>query len=71
MKYMFNIEKSGFRPREYVGYGGGRAWRIRKHGCGGFEAYARDGAGYERADTLAKLSDKLAALNLPAIDRTR
>ena len=63
MRYLFNIEKSGFRPREYVGYGGGRMWRIRKHGCGGWETYAPD---YMRADTLEKLSEKLAALTLEA-----
>lgn len=34
MNYLFNIEKSGFRRFEYVGYGGGAVWKIRKNGCG-------------------------------------
>jgi hypothetical protein len=68
MNDLHNIEKSAIRPREYVGYGGGRAWRIRKHGCGGWETIAPD---YMRAQTLAELSKKLEALPQPAIDRTR
>lgn len=27
-----NIEKSAFRKGEYVGYGGGRVWRIKRVG---------------------------------------
>lgn len=32
MKSYTNIEKSAFRKGEYVGYGGGRVWRIKRVG---------------------------------------
>mgnify|MGYP000022598640 CR=1 FL=1 len=31
MPALHNIERSGFRRGEYVGYGGGRSWRVRKN----------------------------------------
>jgi hypothetical protein len=74
MNALHNIEKSAIRRFEYVGYGGGAVYRVRKHGCGGWEAFARApwmDCQYLRADTLAKLSAKLEALPQPAIDRTR
>jgi len=72
MKYLPNIEKSAFRRFEYVGYAEGRVYRVRKHGCGGWEAWLQnpqpiDGYGtptddgYLRAATLAKISEMLAA----------
>jgi hypothetical protein len=33
-----NIERSVFRHREYVGYGGGVVWRIRRFGRSGWHA---------------------------------
>jgi hypothetical protein len=72
MNYLHNIEKSAIRPREYVGYAAGRVYRVRKNGCGGWEAIARDGADYQRADTLTALSAKLDKLgNAFFADRTR
>jgi len=62
VNYLHNIEKSAFRPREYVGYAAGRVYRVRKHGCGGWEAIERDGADYQRAETLTALSAKLDKL---------
>jgi len=44
------IEKSGFRPGEFVGYCDG-AWRIKKAG-NLWEARKNDGADYFRARTL-------------------
>ena len=67
MKNLPNIEKSAFRRFEYVGYSSGRnghVWRVRKHGCGGWEACHADSFfGAEsglRAPTLAKISEMLA-----------
>jgi hypothetical protein len=31
-----NIEKSAFRAKEYIGYGSGLIWRIRKSGANWF-----------------------------------
>ena len=45
------IEKSGFRPGEYVGYCDG-AWRIRLSKNDGWEARKNDGADYFRASSL-------------------
>jgi len=70
MKALHNIEKSAFRRFEYVGYGGGRVYRVRKHGCGGWEAWLNDAAHiglspvYMRAPTLEKLSTMLADPNI-------
>lgn len=64
MPYLSNIERSAFRRGEHVGYGGGQVWRVRRHGCGGWEAFPREGGGYLRASTLAALSGKLEALTL-------
>lgn len=66
MKYFPNIEKSAFRRFEYVGYAEGRVYRVRKHGCGGWEAWLQDcgpsvDGAYLRASTLAELSAMLAA----------
>jgi hypothetical protein len=70
MHYLHNIEKSAFRRFEYVGYAAG-AWRVRKHGCGGWEAnkfipMSRDldySAPTLRANTLQALSEKLSAFS--------
>lgn len=64
MQYLPNIEKSAFRRGEYVGYSGGKVYRVRKHGCGGWVrdgAHTTNSARYLRADTLGELSAKLAA----------
>ena len=72
---LHNIEKSAIRRFEYVGYGGGAVFRIRKNGCGNWEAIPRvwpEGLNaFLVAGTLAKISAKLEALPLPAIDRAR
>lgn len=59
--YPHNIERSGLRRGECVGYGSGLVWRIRKTGTGGWEATSTTGARYQRAATLAALSPKLEA----------
>lgn len=61
-----NIERSGFRPREYVGYAGARVYRITRRLTGGWVARhyvdGRDvGNPYVFARTLAQLSAKLAS----------
>jgi|HubBroStandDraft_4_1064222.scaffolds.fasta_scaffold00038_30 hypothetical protein len=79
MKYLHNIEKSMIRPREYVGYGGGFVFRVRKHGAGGWEAVPRlakpedwpIATHWPRAATLTELSASLECLPLPAVDRSR
>jgi hypothetical protein len=73
MECLPNIEKSAFRRFEYVGYAGGRVYRVRKHGCGGWEAWldmtrpipVGMGMHYLRAGTLAELSAKLAERCVP------
>jgi hypothetical protein len=58
-----NIEKSAFRPGEYIGYGQGKIWRIKRN-----EGYAKtrfawcaisDASDVLYAPTLWTLSDKL------------
>jgi hypothetical protein len=55
-----NIEKSGFRHGEYVGYGAGKVWRIRKTLFGGWKWAARvqgdDMHPVRYADTLRVMS---------------
>jgi hypothetical protein len=69
MKSLPNIEKSAFRRHEYVGYGGGCVYRVRKCGTGGWEAWLGNGAldgmsqGYLRARTLEAMSLKLRAFD--------
>lgn len=61
-----NIEKSVFRPGEYVGYGGGRVWHIRRIGrrewrvssAGNFLSYTE----FQRG-TLAEISTLLDSLS--------
>jgi hypothetical protein len=62
MRNLHNIEKSGFRRGEYVGYGGGRVWRIWQRDRHAWTAHAQ-GLPYVseiRAETLTAMSDKLA-----------
>lgn len=75
MKSLLNIEKSAFRPGQYVGYCHG-LWRIIRSaaGGGGWFAYrdvhslARNGEPFNfQAGTLASLSKMLASEE--AIDR--
>ena len=54
-----NIEKSVLRRREYVGYGAGKVWRIRKTGFGGWEAYEQAGPAYRKAPTLDAMSSAI------------
>lgn len=66
-----NIEKSAFRRGEYVGYGAGYVWRIRRTNSsfGNWVAVAHHGGGGERvmdmptpyAFRLAELGEKIAA----------
>lgn len=72
MKSFHNIEKSAFRRFEYVGYAGGRVYRIRKTGFGHWEAIQSAGQfgvyddqlkhGYFRAKGLEGMSRKLEEL---------
>jgi hypothetical protein len=72
MNYLPNIEKSAFKRFEYVGYGGGAVFRIRKNGLGNWEAIPT-GAWPEGLNaflvsgTLTKLSTMLAALDCKAV----
>ena len=65
-----NIEKSPFRPREYIGYGGGAVFRIRKNGTGNWEAipqvWPESLQTFPVSGTLARLSALLEALPPPA-----
>ena len=38
MKNLHNIEKSGFRKGEYVGYAGGVVWEIKRDSCNFWKA---------------------------------
>lgn len=62
MKSLHNIEPSGFRSREYVGYGRNDVWRIKRLERGGWIAHAQTHPdnGSLRGRTLAELSDRLA-----------
>lgn len=65
MKY-HNIEKSAFRHGEYVGYGGGKVWRIGKSrtSFGNWSAYNQENYNEKIfAFGLASLSEKLENLN--------
>jgi len=71
-----NIEKSGFRKGEYVGYGGGRVWRISKSTSSSGNWLARNQNNpndFIYAFGLKKLSEKLAALpnTNPAVGSNR
>ena len=69
---MHNIEKSAFRRGQYVGYGGGKVWHIRKTNStyGNWIAWDRDNeANPVYAFRLKDMSDKLAAL--PPHQKTR
>ena len=60
-----NIEKSAFRRGEYVGYGGGKVWHIRKASTsyGTWAAHVQNDWNTQLfAFSLAKLSAQLAAL---------
>lgn len=62
-----NIEASGFRRGEYVGYRAGAVWRIKRREGGGWVAnrtvdgLADAGAGFLFARTLDAMSAKLGA----------
>ena len=80
MRSLPNIDKSAFRRGEYVGYGAGRVWRIRKlnrwHALANLPGSPhRDFSFVELVgDTLADISRQLAALpidtarTLPAVN---
>jgi hypothetical protein len=60
---MHNIEKSAFRPGQYVGYGGGNVWRIIKDKSSGWwTAFSQQSADCMGARTLRELQAKLEAL---------
>ena len=62
---MQNIEKSAFRKGEYVGYGGGKVWHIRKSNSsyGNWFAYNRDKHNEQiYAMRLADLQNQLQVL---------
>ena len=65
MKNYPNIEKSGFRKGEYVGYSNGKVYRITKTNSsfGNWCAHNRDNWNDQHfAFGLQALSDKLAAI---------
>lgn len=59
MRNLHNIEKSGFHKGEYVGYGAGRVYRIRKW-RGGWHGRNAEGTDIRMYDTLAQWSLYLA-----------
>ena len=62
-----NIEKSGFHKGEYVGYGGGNTWRIKKsNGAKSrwWMAIQQNGKGVMHANLLSKMSEQLSALDI-------
>lgn len=71
MKAYSNIEKTAFcKKGEYTGYANGSLYRIRKHGCGGWEAFRKltqigNGHDYLRTATLDEMSAKLSAIPRP------
>jgi len=63
---MLNIEKSAFRHGQYVGYGGGKVWRISKSNSsfGNWFAHNQDNFNEKLyAMKLKELSEKLAELS--------
>lgn len=56
-----NVERSGFHRGEYVGYGSGLVWRIRRREGGGWNAFANGSHGFRFGDTLAAIGAKLGA----------
>lgn len=67
MKNLHNIEKSKFRQGVYIGYGGGKVWKIRKASTsyGNWAAHAQDDYNNQLfAFTLAKMSEKLSLLSV-------
>jgi hypothetical protein len=62
MKSMFNIEKSGFRRGEYVGYGGGKVWRIKKTNSSFGNWFAHNQDSYNEQLYAMRLSDLQAKL---------
>lgn len=64
MRDLTNVEKSAFKLGEYVGYGGGKVWRIRKTLFGGWKWAAHVPADHSIApmygDTLKQISDTLS-----------
>lgn len=70
MRNLHNIEKSGFRKGAYVGYGGGKVWRIKKTDGlrGRWSAVCLAPGSAEHltalfADTLAEISYQLSDLD--------
>ena len=64
MKTLLNIEKSAFRPNQYVGYDNkGHLWRIKKEDRH-WVANKQTGYGYINSSTLAEISSKLNLLEL-------
>lgn len=64
---MHNIEKSAFRHGQYVGYGGGKVWRISKSNSsfGNWFAHNQDDFNEKLyAMRLKEMSEKLAELSL-------
>lgn len=54
-----NIEKSAFRLGEYVGYAGGKVYRIARMQRTHWMATEQNGSGVLRAGTLREISRKL------------
>lgn len=67
MRSLSNIEASGFHRGEYVGYGGGKVWRIRETLFGGWKWAAhvpKDNATATLyADRLEDMSKRLTKLD--------
>lgn len=67
MKNYHNIEKSAFRHGEYVGYGGGKVWRISKSNSSFGNWYAHEQYNVNNkiyAFGLQSMSEKLSAITV-------
>jgi len=62
MKAMQNIEKSAFRKGEYVGYAGGKVWRIKKTNSSYGNWFAHNRDSYNEQLYAMRLSDLQAKL---------
>ena len=60
MKSFPNIEKSAFRKGEYVGYSGGKVYRITK---------SKEVSGYWHARNIDNLNDQISAFGLESMSK--
>lgn len=62
MKYMANIEKSAFKPGEYVGYSSGQVFRIKRQARSHWVAWNPDRSIHYNGARLQDISTRLHCL---------